>query len=447
MNNLNLHKMAGEIRPISHGNISDHGDQQRSSSPDKSSAFQSASQSEPSYHDIIDAEIQRMVRVREEENEALTHMLNMQQQLQQKAAAAAAVDSSSSTQFNSMTDFSTSGSSFRLPQINVFLHEPLMNNISTDNLGMRNIMRQNGANNALDSQFNNSMPSSLMNRSMDMNQMDFMGSDHQTSIQNTLSSAAAGVPSPYYNKADLPSNFQMNNFTPQSFSSNHQDVTSVGSPGMSDYIKNINQLMSRDINNVYLPPLAAVNHQPSPQEDPGWEDQYKALRAYRLSNGNCRVPARYKANPKLGRWVMTQRRQFTVLMQGLPSALTAERIQRLESLGFTWSVRPEPASTWNRRFQELKAYNAAHSNCLVPQRYRVNPQLGTWVHTQRRQYKLMKEGKKSSMNKEKADALESIGFFWAAANSASSSSSSHKLPIDDSLSDLSDHSEHGNDAA
>eukprot|EP00584_Thalassiosira_punctigera_P006730 CAMPEP_0172542832 /NCGR_PEP_ID=MMETSP1067-20121228/13364_1 /TAXON_ID=265564 ORGANISM="Thalassiosira punctigera, Strain Tpunct2005C2" /NCGR_SAMPLE_ID=MMETSP1067 /ASSEMBLY_ACC=CAM_ASM_000444 /LENGTH=62 /DNA_ID=CAMNT_0013329135 /DNA_START=18 /DNA_END=202 /DNA_ORIENTATION=- len=62
---------------------------------------------------------------------------------------------------------------------------------------------------------------------------------------------------------------------------------------------------------------------------------------------------------------MTQRRQFTVLMQGLPSALTAERIRRLESLGFTWSVRPEPASTWNRRFQELKAYNAAHSNCLV----------------------------------------------------------------------------------
>ena len=51
---------------------------------------------------------------------------------------------------------------------------------------------------------------------------------------------------------------------------------------------------------------------------------------------------------------------------------------------------------------------------MVPQRYQANPQLGTWVHTQRRQYKLLMEGKKSSMTKEKAKALESLGFFWTA---------------------------------
>jgi len=49
-----------------------------------------------------------------------------------------------------------------------------------------------------------------------------------------------------------------------------------------------------------------------------------------------------------------------------------------------------------------------------------NPQLGTWVHTQRRQYKLMIEGKKSSMTQEKAQALDSIGFFWAAKPSSRS---------------------------
>lgn len=43
-----------------------------------------------------------------------------------------------------------------------------------------------------------------------------------------------------------------------------------------------------------------------------------------------------------------------------------------------------------------------------------NPKLGTWVHTQRRQYKLMLEGKKSAMNNEKIAALDSIGFFWMA---------------------------------
>ena len=40
--------------------------------------------------------------------------------------------------------------------------------------------------------------------------------------------------------------------------------------------------------------------------DPGWEDQYKALQRYKLANGHTKVPARYKSNPKLGRWVMTQ---------------------------------------------------------------------------------------------------------------------------------------------
>jgi hypothetical protein len=107
----------------------------------------------------------------------------------------------------------------------------------------------------------------------------------------------------------------------------------------------------------------------SSQEDPGWEEQFFALKAYQRETGHCKVPARFKSNPKLGRWVMTQRRQFTLLMQGYPSALTAERIQRLESIGFTWSIRPEPVKTWNRKFQELKVYKNTFGNCMVPQRY------------------------------------------------------------------------------
>lgn len=105
------------------------------------------------------------------------------------------------------------------------------------------------------------------------------------------------------------------------------------------------------------------------QEDPGWEEQFLALKAYARDTGHCKVPARFKPNPKLGRWVMTQRRQFTLLMQGYPSALTAERIQRLEDIGFTWSIRPEPVKTWNKKFQVLKAYKKTFGNCMVPQRY------------------------------------------------------------------------------
>ena len=62
---------------------------------------------------------------------------------------------------------------------------------------------------------------------------------------------------------------------------------------------------------------------------------------------------------------------------------------------------------------------------MVPQRYQANPKLGTWVHTQRRQYKLLTDGKKSSMTKDKAKALESIGFFWAAKSSSSTASTAN----------------------
>ena len=83
----------------------------------------------------------------------------------------------------------------------------------------------------------------------------------------------------------------------------------------------------------------------------------------------------------------------------------------------------------------ISAYKATYGNCMVPQRYQANPQLGTWVHTQRRQYKLMSEGKKSSMTKEKADALDSIGFFWAAKNLTSTSSSASSMTVTNTLSD------------
>ena len=60
---------------------------------------------------------------------------------------------------------------------------------------------------------------------------------------------------------------------------------------------------------------------------------------------------------------------------------------------------------------------AASTNLLTFETLHIstaNPKLGTWVHTQRRQYKLMLEGKKSAMNEEKIAALDSLGFTWVA---------------------------------
>jgi len=72
--------------------------------------------------------------------------------------------------------------------------------------------------------------------------------------------------------------------------------------------------------------------------------------------------------------------------------------------------------SWDRRYNELVEYMAEHGNCDVPQKYETNPRLGYWVATQRTQHKYHIEGKQSSLNNEKIERLESIGFNWRVRN-------------------------------
>eukprot|EP00814_Leptocylindrus_danicus_P018345 CAMPEP_0116014752 /NCGR_PEP_ID=MMETSP0321-20121206/6442_1 /TAXON_ID=163516 /ORGANISM="Leptocylindrus danicus var. danicus, Strain B650" /LENGTH=165 /DNA_ID=CAMNT_0003484419 /DNA_START=337 /DNA_END=831 /DNA_ORIENTATION=- len=68
------------------------------------------------------------------------------------------------------------------------------------------------------------------------------------------------------------------------------------------------------------------------------------------------------------------------------------------------------AQQWNARFQEIKLYQAKHGHCNVPRR---SGKLGTWVDKQRVQYRLLLDGRQSSMADERIQKLESIGFQWS----------------------------------
>jgi hypothetical protein len=64
------------------------------------------------------------------------------------------------------------------------------------------------------------------------------------------------------------------------------------------------------------------------------------------------------------------------------------------------------------RLSELADYRKIHRHCNVPTRYTENAKLGTWVATQRSQYNLHQEGKRSSMTSSRIQVLESLGFEW-----------------------------------
>jgi hypothetical protein len=103
--------------------------------------------------------------------------------------------------------------------------------------------------------------------------------------------------------------------------------------------------------------------------------------------------------------------------------LTQERIDLLNELTFTWTIRSRDSlgESWNERLQTLREYRATHTNCLVPSRYALNRELGVWVGTQRTQYRLFMKAKESgqtlvgmsAMNEERIRQLEELGFSWS----------------------------------
>jgi len=71
-----------------------------------------------------------------------------------------------------------------------------------------------------------------------------------------------------------------------------------------------------------------------------WEEKYNELLQYKARFGHCHVPTKYKENTALGRWVSTQRAECKKFCKGEKSSMTAEKIRRLDSIGFAWFQVP-----------------------------------------------------------------------------------------------------------
>mmetsp|Transcript_8640 Transcript_8640/g.13325 ORF Transcript_8640/g.13325 Transcript_8640/m.13325 type:complete len:350 (+) Transcript_8640:211-1260(+) len=75
-------------------------------------------------------------------------------------------------------------------------------------------------------------------------------------------------------------------------------------------------------------------------------------------------------------------------------------------------LRPDQAGKWHTHYLEIEQYKMQHNHCLVPHSYPENPELARWVKRQRYQYKLFRQGKPTSMSRERIEMLEKIGFVW-----------------------------------
>jgi hypothetical protein len=134
--------------------------------------------------------------------------------------------------------------------------------------------------------------------------------------------------------------------------------------------------------------------------DHKWERNFQELCAYQNEKGDCLPVDSYKTTSglMLGRWVTVQREW--------KDRMTAERVERLNEIGFVWDRGDVHDQQWEKGFKELLAYKDKTGDCLVVQTYRLPSgfTLGIWVSRQRRT--------KHTLSTERIKRLDQIGFIW-----------------------------------
>lgn len=129
-----------------------------------------------------------------------------------------------------------------------------------------------------------------------------------------------------------------------------------------------------------------------------WAELCRALNAFRKAAGHANVPANWKPNPSLGRWVAMQRYRRKV------GELTTKQIEELDRCGFVWA--PTDVQ-WNRMFDKLLAFKKKNGHCNVPTQWRDDVHLSNWVANQRHRRRM------GLLAPDRAKRLDAIGFSWA----------------------------------
>ena len=132
-----------------------------------------------------------------------------------------------------------------------------------------------------------------------------------------------------------------------------------------------------------------------------WEQKFELAKKFYEINGNLDIPAAYVTDDgtALGAWLRGVKNQYR------GGKLSAERIEKLESIGIEWEsvlVR-----NWANYYELAKQYYKEHGDLNVNAHYEINGvKLGTWISSQRESFK------KGRLSDEQINKLNEIGMSW-----------------------------------
>mmetsp|Transcript_32502 Transcript_32502/g.55370 ORF Transcript_32502/g.55370 Transcript_32502/m.55370 type:complete len:471 (-) Transcript_32502:138-1550(-) len=149
-----------------------------------------------------------------------------------------------------------------------------------------------------------------------------------------------------------------------------------------------------------------------------WSTRIQQLEAFQSEMGHLRVDPNYDKYSNLGGWAveMSERHQRWQEGREYLSPDMIEKFNQLTSMGFGFDVFKSRRGerSWEDSFGLLLMYRQETGSTRVPHHYKADFRLGSWVAVQRKEYKLLVEGKPSRMTHERINKLESIGFEWVA---------------------------------
>ena len=170
-------------------------------------------------------------------------------------------------------------------------------------------------------------------------------------------------------------------------------------PALAKWVKGIRSTQKRgDVDGERARRLDSIGFEWDRGGDSRWDDMYGELADFQHLHGHCRISTLSDDFRALGVWVHTQR---TLCKQG---RLDADRIARLDAIGFTWDLLREQ---WDTMLSALEDFRRATGHCDVPQRWADNRKLGNWVMVQRAAYKA------SRLDAEQIERLRAIGFHFS----------------------------------
>ncbi|MBR4745078.1 MAG: Helicase associated domain protein [Oscillospiraceae bacterium] len=133
-----------------------------------------------------------------------------------------------------------------------------------------------------------------------------------------------------------------------------------------------------------------------------WNVKYELAKQYYTEKENLLIPSSYETTEgiKLGMWISRQRRDY------FNNKLSKKKIELLEKIEMVWSVSD---AQWFENYGIAKKYYIENGNLLIPLKYTTNSgiKIGSWIGSQRKQYKDRK------LSKDRIELLEKIGMLWS----------------------------------